>query len=73
MSAFGTIPYAGRWATGEPAVTFNPAEGGSYASTWPEWAYEISKAALLADKRVLLVYENEPFGENLVYVSLTTL
>jgi hypothetical protein len=37
MFAFGTMPYAGRWVTGETAVTFNPAEGGSYASTWPEW------------------------------------
>ena len=71
--AFGTIPYAGRWATGEPAVTFNSPQTGSHASAWPEWAYEIAKDALLADRRVFITYNDEPFGANLIFVSLTTL
>jgi hypothetical protein len=71
--AFGTIPYAGRWATGEPAVTFDSPDTGSHASNWPEWAYEIAKEALLTGRRVFLTYEDQPFGNNLVFVSLTTL
>ena len=86
--AFGRIQYAGQFGPTAPtqftpgdfAVTFaidqGSADTGVHASRWPEWAYKIAKAALVADKRVLVVYtagQGGPFGQNLEYVTLTTL
>lgn len=86
--AFGKIHYAGRWAPtgptqfapGDFAVTFAIDQGsvdiGVYASAWPEWAYRIAEAALVADKRVFVSYvggQGGPSGQNLQFVTLTTL
>jgi hypothetical protein len=86
--AFGRIHYAGQWAPTAPtqfspgdfAVTFAIDQGrtdtGVYASAWPKWAYNIAKAALVANKRVLVTYaggQGGPFGQNLQFVTLSAL
>jgi hypothetical protein len=86
--AFGKITYAGQsgpkpptqFAPGDFAVTFAIDQGsvdtGVYASAWPKWSYKIAKAALIANKRVLVTYapgKGGPVGHSLESVSLTTL
>ena len=42
-----------------------------YASSWPGWGFELAKAAFLRDiRRVLVLCNGDPLGENLSYVIL---
>jgi hypothetical protein len=65
----GTIAFAGQYASGEYAVQYNNQNGG-FSSGWPQWAFEIAKVALLANKRVWVASNGDPFGSNLVFVMI---
>lgn len=69
QSTTGTIAFAGQRATGTFAVQFNDSNGG-FSSTWPQWAFELAKDALLHGKRVWVGSNGQPFGGNLVFVHL---
>jgi hypothetical protein len=65
----GIIAYAGSSADGQNAVQFNDQSTNTgYASTWPQWAFDLAKAALLSSKRVLIIANGQPFGSNLASV-----
>jgi hypothetical protein len=43
---------------------------GGFASSWPGWAFELAKSALLSNKRVWVISNGDPFGSNLLQVLL---
>ena len=45
----GTIAFAGQHSNGDYSVEFNNLNGG-FSSTWPHWAFELAKAALLSQQ-----------------------
>jgi hypothetical protein len=63
----GSTVYAGRAASGTGEVQVNIGSSG-FASTWPEWAYGVAEGALHFNKRVLVIYNDQPFGFNLLKV-----
>ena len=65
----GTIANVGLNSGGGDQVQFNdPATNTGYVSEWPQWAFGLAQAALLAGKEVLLVANGDPFGSNLLNV-----
>jgi hypothetical protein len=66
-SDIGSIAYAGRASSGSGQVQVNVSSGG-FASTWPEWALGVAEGALHFNKKVLVIYNNQPFGNNLLQV-----
>ena len=44
-----TIALAGQHSSGDYSVEFNNQNGG-FSSTWPHWAFELAKAALLSQQ-----------------------
>ena len=66
-SDIGSIAYAGRASSGSGQVQVNISSGG-YASTWPEWAFNVAEGALHFNKKVWVIYNNQPFGNNLLQV-----
>jgi len=69
QSSTGTIAFAGQYASGNFAVQYNDQNGG-FSSAWPQWAFELAKAALLGNKRVWVASNGDPFGFNLVFVMI---
>jgi len=69
QASTGTIAFAGQYGTGTLAVQYNDQNGG-FSSSWPQWAFELAKAALLANKRVWVASNGDPFGPNLVFVMI---
>lgn len=67
QSTTGTIAFAGRHASGGFSVQYNDQNGG-FSSSWPQWAYELAKDALLGNKRVWVASNGSPFGSNLIFV-----
>ena len=67
QSSTGTIAFAGQDTSGSYSVQYNDQNGG-FSSAWPQWAFELAKAALLANKRVWVASNGDPFGSNLVFV-----
>jgi hypothetical protein len=67
QSSTGSIAFAGQDANGSYSVQYNNQKGG-FSSAWPQWAFELAKAALLANKRVWVASNGDPFGFNLVFV-----
>ncbi len=65
----GTIAFAGQYASGGYAVQYNDQNGG-FSSTWPLWAFELARAALIGGKRVWVASNGDPFGSNLVFVMI---
>ena len=65
----GSIVTAGRWTSG-PYVQVNISSGG-FGAFWPEWAYGIAEGALHFNKKVWVIYNNQPFGSNLLQVLCT--
>jgi hypothetical protein len=65
----GTIAFAGQYASGSYSVQYNDQNGG-FSSSWPQWAFELAKAALLGNKRVWVASNGDPFGFNLVFVMI---
>jgi hypothetical protein len=65
----GTIANVGLNSGGGDQVQFDdPATNTGYVSEWPQWAFGLAQAALLAGKEVLLVANGDPFGSNLLNV-----
>jgi hypothetical protein len=65
----GTIANVGQNSGGGNQVQFDDqATNTGYVSTWPQWAFGLAEAALLAGKEVLLVANGTPFGSNLLNV-----
>jgi hypothetical protein len=69
QASTGTIAFAGQYASGNYAVQYNDQNGG-FSSSWPQWAFELAKAALLGSKRVWVASNGDPFGTNLVFVMI---
>jgi hypothetical protein len=69
QASTGTIAFAGQYASGSYAVQYNDQNGG-FSSSWPLWAFELAKAALLSDKGVWVASNGDPFGANLVFVMI---
>src|SRR5262245_37934701 len=69
-SDIGSIAYAGRNPSGSGHVQVNIGSGG-FASTWPEWAFGVAEGALHFNKKVWVIYNNQPFGSNLLQVLCT--
>src|SRR5262252_5987826 len=65
-SDIGSIAYAGRASSGSGQVQVNISSGG-FASIWPEWAFGVAEGALHFNKKVWVIYNNQPFGSNLCY------
>jgi hypothetical protein len=65
-SDIGTIAFAGRSSTGGLVQVNIP--GGGFSSQWPEWAYGVAEGALHFNKKVWVIYNNQPFGSNLIQV-----
>jgi hypothetical protein len=68
QSSIGTIAFAGQYAAGNYNVQFNAQNGSGYSSSWPQWAFALAKDALLANKKVWVGSNGDPFGSNLVFV-----
>ena len=68
QSSTGTIAFAGQYASGSYAVQYNEQNNGGFSSSWPQWAFELAKAALLGNKTVWVASNGDPFGANLVFV-----
>jgi hypothetical protein len=65
----GTIAFAGQDSSGNYQVQFNDTSSNTgYSSTWPQWAFELAKDALLAGKDVWVIANGNPFGFNLLDV-----
>ena len=69
-SDIGSIAYAGR-SSGSGQVQVNISSGG-FASIWPEWAFGVAEGALHFNKKVWVIYNNQPFGSNLLQVLCTS-
>jgi hypothetical protein len=65
-SDIGTIAFAGRSSTGGLVQVNVP--GGGFSSQWPEWAFGVAEGALHFNKKVWVIYNNQPFGSNLIQV-----
>lgn len=63
----GWILAAGGVFNGEHQVQFNVGTDG-WSSRWPEWAYAAARDALLANKKILVIYDGVPFGPNILLV-----
>jgi hypothetical protein len=70
QSFIGTIAFAGQNSNGSFSVQFNVQNGGGFSSAWPQWAFSLAKDAVLANKRVWVGSNGDPFGSNLVFVLL---
>jgi hypothetical protein len=64
----GYVTLAGRYSDGSNYVWLAVSSGG-FGSPWPEWAYGIAERALHFNKRLLVAYNNQPFGNNLLQVA----
>ena len=65
----GTIAFVGQYSSGSYSVQYNDQNGG-FSSSWPLWAWELAKAALLGNKKVWVASNGDPFGSNLVFVMI---
>jgi hypothetical protein len=69
-SGIGRIVLAGSSPSGSRWVQFNQDGAGGFASTWPEWALQIARDALLHNVKVWVLSDGSPFGSNLTQVLL---
>jgi len=69
-SDIGSIAYAGRASSGSGQVQVNIGLIG-IGSPWPEWAYSVAERAMHFNKKVWVIYNNQPFGSNLLQVLCT--
>jgi hypothetical protein len=70
QTSIGTIAHVTQYANGSHSVQFDHDNGGS-VSRWPQWAFELAKEALLANKEIWVISNGEPIGTNLVNVVIT--
>jgi hypothetical protein len=66
-SYVGTIDYVAMDANGLTYVQLSDPPD-AYGSVWPQWAYDLAKAALLSGRSVLVLSNGLPFGTNLAFV-----
>lgn len=64
----GKVTFAGQTSSGSYSVQFNTENGTGYSSVWPAWAFELAKSALLYNKRLFIIANGDPFGQNLIQV-----
>ena len=69
-SNIGRIVLAGSSPSGSKWVQVNVDGGGGFASTWPQWAFDIAKDALINNIKVWVLANGNPFGSNLTQVLL---
>jgi hypothetical protein len=69
-SFIGRIALAGQNSDGSFRVQFNVDGDGGFVSIWPKWAFELAKSALLNDKRIWVLSNGDPLGDNLLQVNL---
>lgn len=67
QSYIGSISHAGQVADGTLQVQFN-VFGNGYSSRWRQWAYEPALQSLLHKKKVWVICDGLPFGDNLLQV-----
>jgi hypothetical protein len=58
QASTGTVAFAGQYASGGFAVQYNDQNGG-FSSVWPQWAFDLAKAALLGGRRVWVASNGE--------------
>lgn len=63
----GWINHAGRVADGTYHVEFD-IRGEGYSSRWPQWAYEVALQAVIHKKKVWVISDGVPYGQNLFQV-----
>lgn len=63
----GWINHAGRVADGTYHVEFD-IRGEGYSSRWPQWAYEVALQAVIHNKKIWVISDGVPFGQNLFQV-----
>jgi hypothetical protein len=69
QTSIGPIRYAGQYADGQNTVAYED-QNGYQIGPWPPWAFEVAKEALLANKRVWVVYTEAPLSDNLISVTI---
>jgi hypothetical protein len=66
-----SIRYAGRTpSTNQVQVT---TKLGDYGSIWPDWAYSVAEGAMHSNKKVVVIYNDQPTGSNLLNVLCTNI
>lgn len=69
MESFvGRVAFAGQRSSGSYSVQFNADGGSGYSSQWPEWAFNQAQVALLHGKKLWVISNGSPFGNNLLTV-----
>jgi hypothetical protein len=68
----GSVAYVGRTSIGKYGVQFNAGRV-AYASYWPQWAFDLAKSALLYGKKLRVMADGEPLGQNLLAVTIDVL
>jgi hypothetical protein len=67
----GTIVSVGVDSVGGYHAGFSDSTTGiEYYSDWPQWAFGLAQAALLAGKGVQVTANGEPFGSNVLYLTM---
>jgi len=69
-SGIGRIVLAGSYPNGAKWVQFNVDGGSGFASSWPDWAYDVAEKALIDKIKVWVLSNGDPFGSNLSLVLL---
>lgn len=64
---YGPVILAGQCGPEDYEVQFNAGNVG-YSSSWPQWAFEYAKTALLSGRNLLVISQGPPMGENLLGV-----
>lgn len=67
----GNIIVAGAVSDGKYQVQFMDSNN-SWSSRWPKWAFDIAIQAITNDKRVWIISNGPPFGDNIQQVLIIT-
>jgi hypothetical protein len=71
MNYFGSIVILARSSNGDGHVQFNDEKTkNGYSSVWPNWAFEMAQVAMLNAKKVGVLANGDPYGQNLVHVTV---
>lgn len=60
------VAFAGQASSGSFHVQVNVVNGGGFSSTWPQWAFDQARSALLHGKRLWVIANGDPFGSNVL-------
>ena len=67
QSFIGSVALAGQASDNSYHVQFNTGNTG-YGSVWPQWAFDQAKPALLSGKKLWVISDGDPLGNNLLEV-----